>query len=113
MLNDLPALRRGIMSSIPYPVNRALTCGFCFTYWASLVAVLMFHPLSSWRLPLSSGVFANAEVLLHLFVSWMIIGLFAITVRFAVVILQELIDYEMYTMNKQFHPLETERDHAH
>ncbi len=113
LLNDLPALKRGIMERVPSPANRALTCGFCFTYWASLAATLLFDPLAPWHPPLRSAALAHTEPLVHVALSWMLIGFVAITFRFLFVVIQELVDYQMYTMNKQFHAPEYERDHLH
>ncbi len=114
MLHDLPQLKQWIAKHISYPLSHAVICGFCFTYWTSLIAVLIFNPLDSWQLPLRSILPALIKNLIHLFASWMIVAFVAITFRYLFVVIQELLDYEMYVMNKHFHPLENEGDsHNH
>lgn len=111
LLNDLPRLRENISNHIPYPISRALVCGFCFTYWLSLGSLLVFNPLNGWPPPLQAGVPTELLSFIYICVSWMTLGFVALLWRSLFVIIQEFIDYQMYTWNKQFHPLDT--DHKH
>jgi hypothetical protein len=111
LLNDLPRLREGIMKYIPHPASRALTCGFCFTYWLSLGSLIVFDPLGGWLPPIRQFIPATVASFIYVFCSWMILGFTALLWRSLFVIIQELIDYEMYTWNREFHPID--HDHKH
>lgn len=111
LLNDLPRLRDSIKKYIPYPISRALVCGFCFTYWLSLVSLVVFNPLGDWLPPLQSIVPVALDPFIYISISWMILGFIALLWRSLFVIIQELIDYEMYTWNREFHPVDS--DHKH
>ncbi len=114
MLHDLPELKRWINENTPYPISRALVCGLCLTYSSSFLAVVVSNPIVSWKPPLRVPLPIFMENLLHFFASWMIIGFGAIAFRYLFVVIQELVDYEMYVMNKHFHPLKDEgRDYSH
>jgi hypothetical protein len=111
LLNDLPRLREGIKIYIPYPISRALVCGFCFTYWLSLGSLVVFNPLGGWLPPIQPFIPAMLDPMIYILVSWMLLGFIALLWRSLFVILQELIDYEMYAWNREFHP--TDPDHKH
>lgn len=111
LLNDLPQLRDGIRNHIPYPLSRALVCGFCFTYWLSLASLAVFDPLGAWLPPLTPFMPPALDPLIHLGLSWMMLGFVALLWRSLFVIIQEFIDYQMYTWNREFHPVEG--DHKH
>ncbi len=111
LLNDLPRFREGIKIYIPYPMNRALTCGFCFTYWLSLGSLIVFNPLGDWLPSVQPIIPATLDPVIYFFVSWMILGFIALLWRSLFVIIQEFIDYEMYTWNREFHPIDP--DHKH
>jgi len=111
LLNDLPRFRKGIKKYIPYPVSRALICGFCFTYWLSLGSLIVFNPLGGWLPPLRAIIPVALNPLIYIFISWMILGFTALLWRSFFVIIQELIDYEMYTWNREFYPIDP--DHKH
>jgi hypothetical protein len=111
LLNDLPRLRGWIAVRVPYPISRALTCGFCFTYWFSLGSLLLFDPLNGWLPPLQFFIPASLSFIIYIFFSWMALGFAALLWRSLFVIIQELIDYQMYTWNKQFHPIDAEHKH--
>jgi hypothetical protein len=111
LLNDAPRLRNGIKAHIPYPISRALTCGFCFTYWLSLVSLIIFNPLNGWLPPLQSVIPSTLIPFIYLSVSWMTLGFISLLWRSLFVIIQEFIDYEMHTWNRQFHPIDS--DHKH
>lgn len=111
LLNDLPRLRNLIGKHAPYPISRALTCGFCFTYWLSLGSLSIFNPLNDGFPPVQAIVPAVLFPFIYIFVSWMMLGFVALLWRSLFVIIQELIDYQMYTWNKQFHPLDPEHKH--
>jgi hypothetical protein len=110
-LNDLPQVKRWILAHIPYPINRTLTCGFCFTYWLSLASLFIFNPLQEWIPPLRWEFLLPMQPLVSIFFAWMAVGFSALIIRFLFVALQELVDYEMYTWNKQFHSIDP--DHKH
>ncbi|MGB7957713.1 MAG: hypothetical protein WCF77_02625 [Minisyncoccia bacterium] len=109
LLNDLPHLREGIKKYIPYPASRALVCGFCFAYWLSLGSLIVFNPLNGWLPAVQPIIPAIIDPFIYIFTSWMILGFTALLWRSLFVIIQELIDYEMYTWNREFHPIGSER----
>jgi hypothetical protein len=111
LLNDLPRLRKNISEHVPYPISRALTCGFCFTYWLSLESLIIFNPLNGWLPPLQAIVPAQLSLFIYICFSWMALGFVALLWRSLFVIIQELIDYQMYTWNKQFHPVDPGHKH--
>jgi hypothetical protein len=112
LLNDLPRFRKNIDTHIPYPISRALICGFCFTYWLSLASLLIFDPLKGWLPPLQTIVPTELSPFIYICFSWMTLGFIALLWRSLFVIIQELIDYQMYTWNKEFHPLDPDHKHA-
>ncbi len=112
LLNDLPSLREGIKAHVPYPISRALTCGFCFTYWFSLGALIVFNPLNGWLPTMQPIVPSILDPFIYLFISWMILGFTALLWRSLCVIIQEFIDYEMYTWNGRFHPIDSDHKHV-
>ena len=111
LLNDLPQLREGIKTHIPYPLSRALTCGFCFTYWFSLGSLIIFNPLNGWLPPMQPIIPSMLGPSIYLSVSWMLLGFIALLWRSLFVMIQEFIDYEMYVWNKQFHPIDSNHTH--
>ena len=91
LLNDLPQLREGIKTHIPYPLSRALTCGFCFTYWFSLGSLIIFNPLNGWLPPMQPIIPSMLGPSIYLSVSWMLLGFIALLWRSLFVMIQEFI----------------------
>jgi len=91
-LNKFPKSRSKIKSIFPYFLGTALTCGLCFTYWVAFFFVLIFKPfhLEDFELIKNLNYFNN---LFNFFVSWMILGLIAIFIRFVFAFLQEKVNY--------------------
>jgi hypothetical protein len=99
---DVKWLKPALHRLLPFVPAKGLTCGFCFTYWLSLAAAVLFDPIAEWQVPFRFAPGAAAPVLEFL-LDWMIIGFAALFFRFLFVVVQELVDYQMYTWNKQFH----------
>lgn len=98
ILIDFPKLDAFLQSWLG-PIGYALICGFCYTYWLSLFAVLLFGPaelLASNIFFSSPGVFKE---LILIGISWMAIAFCAQTLRFIFVILQQLLVYFLHILN--------------
>jgi biopterin-dependent aromatic amino acid hydroxylase len=102
LLNDLPRLRDFIQKRIPYPLSRALMCGFCFTYWLSLASLIIFDPLNGWLPPLQGFTSPTLHPFAYLFLSWMLLGFVALLWRSLFVIIQELIGHLPYFTDRKF-----------
>jgi hypothetical protein len=67
-----------------------LTCGSCFTFWLTLIFVLIFNPLGtclSSEMPLISILFPVSY-----FAQWMSLGWGAVFLRFLYIYLQESVN---------------------
>ena len=88
-LNKKDALRVGIQKKFPIFLGTALTCGLCFTYWVTLVFVIIFSPIPANFFSFTSGFSEGLSFVFHLFFSWMFIGFGALSLRFLYALLQE------------------------
>ncbi len=98
ILIDFPKLDTFLQSWLG-AIGYALICGFCYTYWLSLAAVLVFGPI---ELVQNNQFFANYGLLQELILiglSWMAIAFCAQTLRFIFVILQQLLVYFLHILN--------------
>ena len=102
-LYDSAALRDGIRARLPKFFAKALTCGMCFTYWLSLLVVVVFDPLGGWLPPLRFGVAPWAYAPLQITVSWMAIGMLSVFIRFSYAALSELVHYQVHHVNHKDH----------
>jgi len=90
LLGHTPSVAK-FVNKIPYPIDHALRCGFCITYWMALVAVIIFNPLSFWEPSIRFEILEPLKSFLHLFVSWFSIGILAAILRFIQALLQETV----------------------
>ena len=72
-----------------------------FTFWLSLLFVLLFNPLNNW-IPLPRFDISNEWiVVISIFFSWMIIGTGAWIARFIMDELQLLIHYQNHILKEK------------
>jgi hypothetical protein len=88
-LKKKPHLAEKIQEKFPFFLGTAITCGLCFTFWTAFFFVLIFNPFSFFELNHFLGV---AGILAHFFLSWMLVGVLALVIRFAYAILEETVD---------------------
>ena len=75
-LLDEPLILRTV-KRLPYVVSRALTCGFCFTYWLSLIVLLIMDNFTF-------------DSILSFIKNWMILSLISASLYYLFMILQEI-----------------------
>ncbi len=78
-------------------LGHALRCGFCYTYWLSLFAVLYFQPLEFVTKFLDE--MTNLDYILSYVLSWMAIAFLTQSLRFVFIILQQLLVYFLHVLN--------------
>lgn len=100
--NDIPALANAV-GKLPYVLKKGLRCGFCSTFWFSLVAVLLVEPLPCWDLPLRFAVSPEFYFVLRTFALWMMVGMYSVIIRFAYVVLQETVHYQVHHLRHKDH----------
>ena len=89
------------IKKLPSLKSHALCCSFCFTFWLSLLFVLLFNPLNNW-IPLPRFDISNEWiVVISIFFSWMIIGTGAWIARFIMDELQLLIHYQNHILKEK------------
>ena len=90
-LKKKPELADKIQKTFPFFLGTAITCGLCFTFWAAFFFVLTFNPFSPAFFEFNH--FSDlAGSLAHFFLSWMLIGVTALVIRFSYAILEETVD---------------------
>lgn len=93
---SLAVLVRNLLYNFPKAqtlLPRAITCGFCFTYWLSLVYVVFFDPLAGYlQNPFIQFVF-----------SWLVLAFVTVVFRFSYVVIQETVNYFVHTLNARPH----------
>ena len=82
-----------LLKSLPWVLWKVLTCGYCFTMWLTLAVVLIFDPLKPWAV-------SNLPYFVHIFGSWMAMGIAAAIIRTNYVMLQAKLHYQMHVLNK-------------
>jgi hypothetical protein len=95
ILNDHVSLKEGIENKLKF-FHKIFTCGSCFTYWISLLFVVLSDPLDFW-LPFSAEFF-------NLFVHWMAVAFLSVIMRFTYISIQELVYYQVHHLRE---------DHSH
>lgn len=40
-----------VVSALPFPFSHAIGCPLCFSYWLSLLGVILIDPFASWDIP--------------------------------------------------------------
>lgn len=98
---DIPGLKPGIHKYIPSLIARALTCSFCFTFWLSLLFVLIFNPLHNWLPTPRFYLTDNTQAILSIFFAWMAVGTGAWIVRFIMDELQHLVHYQNHVLKEK------------
>lgn len=98
LLHDVRWLRESV-NRLWYPFKRALACGFCFTYWLALFAVLAANPLQSWEIPTQFILSNELSWILHILIGWMVVGIVAAIIRFSYAALQETVHWQVHTLN--------------
>ncbi len=70
-------------------IGEALSCGFCFAVWMSLLGVVILNPMSTWHPdPLRlGGIFAQIFLFLA---SWFAVAAGVLFIRSVVIVLLEL-----------------------
>lgn len=102
LIYDSPNLRANL-KKVPNFLHIALTCGFCFTFWISLVAAILFDPFQAWQVPFRIVALAPLSPLFEYIASWMAVGTFAAMIRFAYIAIQEFVHYEVHHLNHREH----------
>jgi len=94
-------LRDGVHS---LPFQKALTCGFCFSYWLSLLAIVLWQPQFGSAIPSLRWQFLEVlEPCIRFIASWMVLGMGSVIVRFGYVAIQELVTYQVHQLNGSGH----------
>ncbi len=102
-LYDFKWLREGIKSHTPIYIGKMLTCGTCFTYWLTLLVVIIFDPLAGWLPTQRVQLGGEVAVLLQIVFSWMAIALIATLLRFGYAAISELVHYQVHKLNHREH----------
>lgn len=91
-LKKKPKLVDSIQERFPFFFGTAITCGLCFTFWTAFFTVLIFNPFSNnyFQFNHFSGI---SGIFVHFFLSWMLIGVLALYIRFVYAILEETVDW--------------------
>lgn len=92
-LNKIPHSREKIKKALPFFFGTAITCGLCFTYWLAFFFVIMFNPFSPELFPFNNFESVFIKKAAHFLISWMIIGLPAVFLRFLFALIQEKVNY--------------------
>jgi hypothetical protein len=79
LLMDHPALLEHV-EKLPI-IGGVLTCGFCFTVWLSLLAVMLYNPLSLWHTELPA--------LIRLTIGWFTLSAAVLFLRNLIAVLME------------------------
>lgn len=96
-LNKIPNSREKIKEKLPFPFGTAITCGLCFTYWVAFFVVLVFNPFSG-----ENFFYEDIGIIATFFLSWMMLGLPSVFIRFLFALLQEKVN-EMNEINGHGH----------
>ncbi len=98
ILIDFPRVEIFLKSHLG-AIGHALICGFCYTYWLSLAAVLIFGSINLLQNNLYFSNLGLIQELLLIGISWMAIAFCAQTLRFIFIILQQLLVYFLHILN--------------
>lgn len=98
---DFPALKNFIKTKTPHLVSKAFTCSFCFTFWISLVFVLIFDPLRGWSPLIRVDFLNNFKFIISILCSWMTIGTGSWIMRFIMDELQHLVHYQNHILKEK------------
>lgn len=79
-LHDHPAWKEYIQKYLK-GFYKVLLCGSCFTYWISLLFLLIHNPLQSWIL--------EEPIIFKMAASWMALAFLSVSLRFLYVLIQE------------------------
>jgi hypothetical protein len=109
-LKKKPAMSEKLKKTFPFFLGTAITCGLCFTFWVSFFFVLIFNPIP--QTFFSFNNFENLSVVFfsHRFLSWMILGVVALFIRFTYAILEETVD-KLNELNGHSHHHHHTHDH--
>lgn len=100
-LKDFPTLKIFVKNKLPELISRALCCSFCFTFWISLMFVLLFNPLHDWLPMFRFNYLNNFTFFISIFFSWMILGSGAWIIRFLMDELQLLVHYQNHILKEK------------
>lgn len=75
--------------------NKLLLCGSCFTYWLSLIFLLIHNPLAAWA--------PDTALPVRLFITWMALAFAAVSFRFGYVYLQEKVHHLVHSTENHSH----------
>ena len=95
LLVQSPVLKNRIFKYVPFPVNKAITCGFCATFWSTLLVVVFFDPLRGWFPQLRFDLPFVSGWPIQLAFSWMALGGLAVFFRFLIVLVHERVHTEL------------------
>lgn len=99
LLKDLAWLKH-LVGKLPWILKKAVSCGFCFTYWLSLFFVILCNPLQGWLPPLRIDLSSYLILPLQILMSWMIVGIGSVIIRFGYAALQELVHHQVHTVSQ-------------
>ncbi len=84
---DHPALKSSV-ASIPF-FGGALSCGFCFAVWVSLLGVMLLDPLNGWY-PTGLHAGGGAREMFLFTTSWFSVSVGVLFIRSIIIVLLEL-----------------------
>lgn len=88
-LNTFPALKNMIRKHLSVIARKPLFCGFCFTSWLALLVLIFVR------------IFLSLFLDINFFLAWATIALTAIFIRSVIIALEELVHWQVHTLNGQ------------
>jgi hypothetical protein len=71
--------------------KKILLCGSCFTYWITLLFILIYNPIDNWK-PADFNI-------INIFMSWMALAYISVFLRFTYVLVQQSVHNLVHTHN--------------
>ena len=101
-LNDHPSWKKWFMG-LPFRIGHAFLCGSCFTYWLTLIYLIIFAPFRGLELTNAMSLPPALFFWLTQFVFWMVLSWLGLILRFSYVMIQELVAYSVHHWRQDEH----------
>ena|SRR5258708_4715315 len=102
LLADHASIKEWLIRHVPL-LKPSLACGTCFTYWLTLLFVLIFDPLHGWLPPLRFALPSPLDWLFSLGLSWMAVSMGALVIRFIYALIEEHVWYAVHILRGSHH----------
>lgn len=84
-VNTFPVIKHTIKKYLSVLARKPLFCGFCFTSWiAFFTTIVVYHALRQ-----------------NFFTTWAMLAISALIIRSVIIALEELVHWEVHTLNGQ------------